>query len=128
MRGKRWPTYLALLGVLLHASLVVQHGSASLARSLDHEMHVAALGVICHGGAAVPVPASDIPSLPQPKTDWSFCPLCAGLAPAFAILGETTFDVRRPVPASVRVAIRSEAIQIRMAVLRPPPRGPPRVA
>ncbi|MGE0855397.1 MAG: DUF2946 family protein [Hyphomicrobiaceae bacterium] len=123
MRRRRWTALLALFGVLLHVSLVAHHNSASLAAKLNHASIAVALKVICHGGTLVASP--DSPDLPEPSVDWSFCPLCAGLAPAVAILSQTEFDILRPDVPSARVAVRSELNRVRVAGLRPLPRGPP---
>ena len=125
MRRLRWAAFLALFGVLLHVSLVAQHNSVSLASKLSHATLSATIGVICHGGADGSGCDTELPSQPGPQTDWNFCPLCAGLAPAVAILSETIFDLALPVAASIRVVVRHKAIRVRIAALRPPPRGPP---
>lgn len=127
MRRHRLAAFLALLGVLLHVSLVAHHNSVSLANKLSHATLTAAIGVICHGGADSSGSGTEIPNQPGPQTDWNFCPLCAGLTPAVAILGETIFDIARPAAASIRVVVRHKAIRVRIAALRPPPRGPPAV-
>lgn len=126
MRLRRWTALVAMIGVLLHAGLIVRHNAFVLSAKLEHGALVAALGVICHGnGGTTELPAGEIPSLPQPEQDRGSCPLCAGLAPLAAVLSVTSLVCHVPDAASSRMAIVGEIIRQRLAAVRPPSRGPP---
>lgn len=127
MRKNSWTAFLALFAVLFHTSFVAHHISASLADKFARASLAAALGVICHGGGNTEVPVSNPQSLPEPDKAGNFCPLCAGLAPIFADLGATDFDISRPDFVSIRVAVRNDVIRVRIAPLFALPRGPPHV-
>lgn len=126
MRLRRWTSLVALIGVLVHAGLVVRHNAMVLSAKLEHGALVATLGFICHGnGGTAELPAGEVPSLPQPEQDRSSCPLCAGLAPVAAVLTDTDLVCHVPDAASSRMAVVGEIIRQRLAAVRPPTRGPP---
>ncbi len=125
MRQRRYAYLLALLGVLLHASLVAQHNAVSLSRLLNNNAPEVGLSLICHDGNATASPAPTIPDRSQHQPDWNYCPLCAGLAPAFAILGTVAFDFVRSETAPASVPIYTNETRVCTAQVRPPTRGPP---
>ena len=126
MRFRRWTSLVALIGVLLHAGLVVRHNTMVLASKLEHGSLVAALGFICHGnGGTTELSANEVPALPEPDQDRGSCPLCAGLTPAVAVLNDAGLGCHVPDAASSRMAVLGEVIRQRLAYVRPPSRGPP---
>ncbi len=116
-----------MLGVLLHAGLLVRHNAMMLnAKFLNQEL-AAALGVICHSdGSTSQLAGSGAPTLPEPTGNQGDCPLCMGLM-SVAIL--PTYDAPSFVPdlASARIAAVAEAIAPRLSAVCPPPRGPPSI-
>lgn len=128
MRGRRWIALVALVGVFLHAGLVVRHNAMVLSAKLEHSALVGALGMICHGnGSLAALPASEQPAMPEPEQDRGSCPMCAGLAPAVAVLSENPLAIHVPDAAFSRMAVVGEIIRLRLADVRPPTRGPPAV-
>lgn len=123
---RRLISLVAMLGVLLHAGLIVRHSTIMLSAKLLHNDLVSALGVICHSdGTIKEVPASELPAVPAPSDTQSDCPICMGMIAAAAVLPSTT-AMRHPADrASERVAVVGEAIAPRLAATWPPPRGPP---
>jgi hypothetical protein len=126
MRLRRWIALVAMIGVLLHAGLIVRHNVMVLSAQLEHGALVSALRVICHGhGGTAELPAGEVPSLPQPEQDRGSCPLCAGLAPVAAVLNDAGPVCHVSDAASSRIAVVGEIIRQRLAAVRPPTRGPP---
>jgi hypothetical protein len=118
---------LALLGVLLHAGLLVRHSTMMLNAKLLNQELAAALGVICHSdGTTSRLPASDLPALPEPPGNQGDCPLCMGLM-AVAVLPSNDLPSFAPDLASARIAVVSEVIAPRLSAVCPPARGPPRI-
>lgn len=113
---------LALLGVLLHATLVPWHASARQAeRSVLAEL-VADLGLLCHGGRGGDARAPD-PQIPtDPSQD---CPVCQGLgASKLAVVAEPG-GLAVPRTAGVRLWTENSRPSPVLAVLEPRSRGPP---
>ena len=127
MQLRRWISFVALLGVLLHAGLLVRHNAVMLNAKLLHSEIAATLGVICHtDGTTARLPVSQIPDVPAQSEGLGDCPICAGLASVAAIVPSLVADITAPDFSSARVAVVGEAIALRLAAVRPPTRGPPR--
>jgi hypothetical protein len=126
MRLRRWISIVATIGVLLHAGFLVRHGLAMADATQAYHAILTDLASLCRAGpGAERIPASDLPSLPQPS-DAIGCPICAGLVAAFAIPA--------PHPAALPVATAAAATQLfsvavaaarPMRAAHPPARGPP---
>jgi hypothetical protein len=117
---------LAIIGMLLHAGLIVWHNAAMLGTTLQRNALAAALGEICHGaGSATADARAELPDLPSQGNDQGGCPICKGCVSAVAILSVPEFAVHRPDVATARMAIVGETITLRLAYVRPPTRGPP---
>ncbi|MEQ1614431.1 MAG: DUF2946 family protein [Hyphomicrobiaceae bacterium] len=118
---------LAMLGVLLHAGLLVRHNTMMLnAKFLNQEL-TAALGVICHSdGSTSQLAGSDAPTVPEPSGNRGDCPLCMGL---MSVVILPTYDAPSFAPdlASARIAVMAEIIAPRLSAVCPPPRGPPSI-
>lgn len=129
MSLRKWICVVATLGMLLHAGAFVRHALAMATPTSASELAlIADLGVICHSDQGGDATASaDLPP-PASKPDQSSkCPMCLGLAAAFALpsmAGELLPPATGP-PA--RVAIVQDYIVLsRGSALPPPARGPPR--
>lgn len=119
---------LAVLGVLMHASLIVRHSSIMLSAKLAHSDLLSALGEICHGGGGVASsPDSDLPTVPSPGGAISDCPLCMGLGSAVVVLPGYSGVAHVPDAISARQEIVAEIAARRMAAHLPPSTGPPMI-
>jgi hypothetical protein len=126
---RRWISLLAVVGVLLHAGALVRHNAAMAGAHLQHQALVADLQVICHSGGPGAAEPADIPYVPRPFDAEKGCPLCSGVASAFALIG--------PAPVFSGVELCSKAFEPPVFVaavpvaptrLLPPARGPPDMA
>ena len=116
---------LALVGVLLHAGLVVSHATVMLHAMLGDGDGMGAIGVICHGGKGA-VASPTTPADETPRQDQrSECPICMGYGPAVTLLSEISVPKHVPHEISVRQTVVAEIIARRMAAVRPPSTGPP---
>jgi len=116
----------AILGVLLHASVVVRHNAMMVSAKLAHNDLIQSLSIICHSdGTITRLTTSEIPSIPEPSGNIGDCPICSGTLGGVAILpapisSKPVLDV-----ASIKVASVGERISVRLTQVCPPPRGPP---
>jgi hypothetical protein len=130
MRWRRYINLVALIGVLMHAGMIVRHHEVMLGAHLERQNLISALGVICHGSGQTAAPSdAELPWVPPPSDQQNNqCPLCAGLAAAIA----TTATAECGVPLRFRTAapqiVRYEARPVEIASVRPPTRGPPQLA
>lgn len=126
MRSKHWMVLVALIGVLLHAGLIVRHNAMALSAKLDHAALATLFGFICHGNGGVSrLPASEQPALPEQEQDRGSCPICAGMAPAFAVLTDMLLPCQAHDTVSFRMAVVGKIIHVRLAAVCPPSCGPP---
>lgn len=117
---------LAIIGVLLHAGLIVWHNAAMLGATLQRNALATALAELCHGaGAAATEAQGELPELPQPGNDQSGCPICKGSVSAVAILPTPDLQLHRPDRATARLEVVGRIIALRLQPVRPPTRGPP---
>ncbi len=133
-RRKSIVCWLALIGVLLNAALVVRHNARMLEtrlapQSLDQSLE-ASLAVICHGGSeALSDPAGAVPGAPaRAPGGLGECPICMGSCPAVAVMWQPPLIAPVRLAASERVVVIAEVIAPRIAGVLPPPRGPPHLA
>lgn len=128
MSYRRLVNLVALLGVLVHAGLVVRHNAVMLGAHLDRQGLIAALGVICHGsGQDAAVTDAELPWVPPPSEQQTGeCPLCAGLTP-FAVLTANAscggVPVAFRIPSSQFVVYDARPIEV--ARIKPLSHGPP---
>ena len=123
---RRWVSIVALLGVLLHAGAIVRHNAAMLGAQLEHQALLAGLSRICHGmGAAGESQPVDLPAIPAPTERPNGCPICSGMASAFALAGPDTILLEPPYQAVLTVGERVVTIPRTFVLVRPPTRGPP---
>jgi hypothetical protein len=129
MMLRRWISFVAMFGVLLHAGFIVRHNAVMLSANLQQQELVAALGVICHGnGGTAQLAASDVPHVPQPSDSQSGCPICSGMVSAVALLPAMNFATLAHNSKSVRLAVVGREIAVRLVAVCPPSRGPPHSA
>jgi hypothetical protein len=119
---------LAILGVLLHAGALVRHNAVMVGALLSHQALVADLHQICNPGGGT-IDAASLPDVPRPTDAQNGCPICSGLASAFALAAPDAM----PLPAGgvVRAAhpwVAVAALAGPARVFLPPVRGPPIVA
>ena len=125
-RYRSYVIFLALIGLLLQAAFVVRHSVSMVQAKLAHTALLHSLGVICSSdGASSTIPASDLPSIPEPSSNSGDCPICKGLLSAVAVVPVVAVLEGTPSGTSERIAIIAESIAERIAGVRPPPRGPP---
>ena len=67
MRARRLISFVAVLGMLLHAAALIRHHDVMLGATLQHQALLTDLAQICHGGTGVAdVPSGDLPTVPAP--------------------------------------------------------------
>ena len=126
MRRRRWVAWVAVLGVLVHATMLVRHATAVVAAGLQHHDLLVALGVICHGaGGETRLAASDLPAPPRPGDDGKSCPICAGQISASAVLTGLESPTFVTVALDVSPATEWQAPDVTRHAARPPGRAPP---
>ena len=127
---RKWINILAVFAVLLHAGALVRHHATMLDAQLQHRALVADLAAICHGNGGIEnLAAADLPVVPQPSDAQNGCPLCTGLATAFAI---TAYVAAAITPVSYASIEPFRLVQVAASDLtetrHPPSRGPPSAA
>jgi hypothetical protein len=128
MQHRRWISIVALLGVLLHASVLVRHNAVMLGALLLHDTLVSDLRQMCHGGRAVTGDDGALPSVPRPSDAQNGCPICSGLASAFAIAAPVPAPLTRPIGRPIQGQISVAGLVGPILPLIPPARGPPSLA
>ena len=124
---RRLPTFLALLGCLIHA-MVLPWYAASLSAAHSSAAALAAdLSVICHGGVAEA--AGTLSGVPQqPSAPGSDCPICKGLVGLqFALLAAQDIRFLERVASGDLVPSADRGLNSRI-VFNPRNRGPPSLA
>jgi hypothetical protein len=124
-RLRRWISIVAMMGVLLHAGLLVRHSLAMADAARQYHAILADLASLCRAGQGDDaVPASHLPQLPQPA-DGAGCPICSGLVSAFAILGPQPAALPRPNATAIELFSVAVAAAEPLRTAHPPARGPP---
>ena len=125
MHWRRAIGFWAILGVLLHAAILVRHNAVMVRASQIGLAQDFPLGVICRGGGTELPSSAELPSQPRAPDFGSECPICTGMMAVAATL--PSFDLPKPTfsrPPTIRVVVElprsSLAIQF-----WPPSRGPP---
>lgn len=114
---------LALLGVVLHVTLVSWHAAAQLAARHELGRLAADLAVLCH--APDSENAARAPAAPSPAERTLDCPICQGLAASHAAIAQDAPVVPPPSDRYGRVSMPSDAAALTAAVIVPRSRGPP---
>ena len=110
----------AMLGVLLHAGLLVRHGGMTIQKQFLNADLAAAGSVICHSDGTTEPGRPIAPG----STDQGDCPLCQGMMTA-AVLPAAAPDISTFASPSSRLVMIAARIATRLEWLSPPPRGPP---
>ncbi len=113
---------MALLGVLLHAGLLVHH--ALMKFETDDAAALAAAGLMCHG-SGVAAAGEDAKSKSPAQSSAGECPFCSAAESFVAIVARQTPDLLAAHAPSVRHQLVAEHIASARAGVRPPPTGPP---
>ena len=116
---------LAIVGIALHAGLLVRHNSSVLAGHLQSASLIAALSEICRSGGAAGTERPDAPEPPFPGTESSSCPICKGCVSAAAVLPAVAEFNPVSYAALARIEAVGEAIAQRLTRVLPPARAPP---
>lgn len=119
---------LAIIGVLVHAGLIVWHSASMLGMAIQRAELATALSEICHGAGQVVSTSSELPDIPSGESDGGGCPVCKGLVSGIAILSTPFLIAHRPDVDVARMEIVGEAIARRLRPVRPPSRAPPSLA
>ncbi len=124
MRSRRWVSWIAIAGMLLHAATIARHNvilfkQTALAQ-VAASTEVFAPGALCHGGG--PVQKSPA-GAPKP------CPICLGLASAHGLPASEVPVLRVPQTVIALAFIPGDRQPAQPAGVRfPPNRGPPSIA
>ena len=123
----RWViSLLSVLGVLAHAGALVRHNAVMVDAHLQHQALVADLQIICHSGGPGSSDPAAIPKVPRPSNADNGCPLCSGVASAFALAALDAPCLAAPY--EVAGAYKPPAIARSLGqspAKLPPARGPP---
>jgi hypothetical protein len=125
---RRAVSYLVVLGVLLHAAAFVRHNTVMLDAHALRASLIADLMVLCHPSGTNSVDRAAVPDVPVPADAQNGCPICSGLAFAFALPTPNLtpqFVAFDPVPLPPVIALAPRPLP--RAIL-PPSRGPPTLA
>jgi hypothetical protein len=125
---RRWISFLAIVGVLLHAGALARHHVVMLDAHLQHQALITDLLQICHSNGLGTVTPDGLPDIPRPSETQDNCPICSGLASAVALAAPETASwlrlVEKPALETLTVAI----FVGQSPAERPPVRGPPHLA
>ena len=123
-RFERIISLLAVIGVLLHAGLLVRHNGVMLDAAFDRLALSFAGGVICHGdddrvrsGPGMPAHSGKLPN----------CPVCVGATVGAAILPPMVALPGKGPATLLVIASVEQQIGRRAGAIRPPSRAPPQV-
>lgn len=126
MVWRRWIGILAVVGVLAHAAAVVRHHGSMLGDVLNPAVAALAadLSTICHFDPEDAGIGTTSPSHNGAK----HCPLCSGLASAFALPPPSGWQIPEPPAAAGVYLVRPDQRVEQLKRIRPPGRGPPALA
>lgn len=121
---------LAILGVLLHAGLVVRHDVNVVASAWPDFFAEITNPIICSGGIIAPSshhggPQTPDAKRPGPSAPDNECPICEGICSAVML----PVPILKPVSIDARLLARLDArparFDVRGSTSRPHARGPP---
>ena len=123
MRTRGLIGIIAMLGVLLHAAIVVRHHGLMLNAQLQYQALAADFRVICHG--TVTPSEAELPNLPRPASTDYDCPVCSGLVGIFALAAVEPIAPPLPLPSAHDRPADRPMLQSAARRDLPPARGPP---
>jgi hypothetical protein len=113
----------AVLGMVIHAGLMVRHQWLMLAAGLSEAAQALSFSVICHTGGEAP--SSGGPQPQKPIDSGEDCPICVGVVNGIAVL-PTVMDLPLAPPRqAARISTVGQCSAQRPPRLVPPARGPP---
>ena len=119
---RRFASLLALMGCLLHATLLPWHAAARMPAQLDAERLAQDLLVICHGAGGTTT--SEAPADPG-SGDQSQCPICKGIV-GFQLVVLAAAELGLLERTAVRVALDATRDDpTSSCAIQPRSRGPP---
>ena len=124
MSFRRSIVWLAVLGMMFHAGLIVRHHVTMLDADFLHSSLAADFQVICHGSGGDP--SADNSESPPVDSQTKQCPLCIGANSIIAQL--PGYNERSWLPSTismVRLAHTQESYASQAIGFWPPSRGPP---
>jgi hypothetical protein len=121
MRVRTWTVIVALVGVLLHAGALVRHHGVVLGAHLL-EQALASHPSFCRTDGAT---SAGLPGVPRPPDTQADCPVCAGQAPAFAVVASEHPTVPLRFAAMARWCEPERVNPALRHAVCPPPRAPP---
>ena len=107
--------YLAIVSVLLHATMLVRHHGNALRHSVEQAFLSDVMAEICHGTDEASGPDNSLP-----RTSKSDCPVCTGAVGADAVLSSPPLSIAAPDRPSYRMQVVSDVIAEQLTRLRPP--------
>jgi hypothetical protein len=131
MRSRRWISWIAVAAILLHTAAISRHSLILFqAASAEIATATADAGFICHTDASVSENgwAQELPGKNKGSPSKP-CPICLGLASAYALTASEAPVFRVPQAVFQKVALPQEAEHGTAAsFLLPLTRGPPSLA
>ena len=121
-RFERIISLVAVVGVLLHAGLLVRHNGIMLDAAFDRLALSFAGGVICHGDGSGIQPAS---GMPAHSGEMANCPVCVGAMAGAAILPPLVMLPGNGLASILHTAEADQHIGHHPGDVRPPSRAPP---
>jgi hypothetical protein len=123
-RFERIISLVAVIGVLLHAGLLVRHNGIMLDAAFDRLALSFAGGVICHGDGSGMQPA---PGTPSHSGEMANCQVCVGAMAGAAILPPLAVLPGSGLALPVHAAEADQHIGQHPGDVRPPSRAPPAI-
>ncbi len=114
----------AIIGMLVHAALIVWHNASMVGATLERGLLAEALA-ICHATGPSGLEGT-VPAQPGEGEASTPCPICKGLVGAVAVVPDVRLPEPSPDKTAARFAARAKLITARLAPVCPPSRGPPR--
>jgi hypothetical protein len=117
----------AIIGVLLHAAVLVGHFSTVLGAAVQRVEMGLLVSAICYGTGQSASTDGDVSSSPATGTEQGDCPICQGCMSAVAVPPAVMLPAYAPDRRTARMEVVGEVIAQRLARVRPPTRAPPAI-
>lgn len=113
----------AVLGMLVHAGLLVRHNGMMLDAAFDRIALIFAGQIICHDADGTTKLSENLPHHPSGKMP--NCPVCMGALAGAAILPPMIAFPAIAMPRARPMAIAAQRLAMGTRGIRPPTRAPP---